>query len=225
MKNQFVLEINLPCLENFDRFTPTKTGGFCDSCQKNVVDFTKMNSHEIIHYFKINKGKNTCGRFNRQQLRNYIEPKQQTSISNFWKRIGLASISLLSTTLLNAQEVKTAETTALQKNSINQQQKLFKISGTVIDEAGPLPGVHIILKGTNIGAETDFDGNFEFPKKLNKGDVLIISFVGYESQKVIIDSNSSSYNINLKVNMKSDSCVLLGKVAVKKIFSSKKSKK
>jgi hypothetical protein len=34
------------------------------------------------------------------------------------------------------------------------------VSGTVSDETGPLPGVSIVLKGTNNGVVTDFDGNY-----------------------------------------------------------------
>ena len=35
------------------------------------------------------------------------------------------------------------------------------ISGTVTDEEGlPLPGVTVLIKGTNTGTQTDFDGNY-----------------------------------------------------------------
>ena len=45
------------------------------------------------------------------------------------------------------------------------------ISGTVSDETGPLPGVNVIVKGTNNGTQTDFDGNYML--KSNVGDVLV----------------------------------------------------
>ena len=34
------------------------------------------------------------------------------------------------------------------------------VSGTVTDGSGPLPGVSVLIKGTNTGTETDFDGNY-----------------------------------------------------------------
>ena len=35
------------------------------------------------------------------------------------------------------------------------------ISGTISDEEGvPLPGVNVVIKGTNNGTSTDFDGNY-----------------------------------------------------------------
>ena len=34
------------------------------------------------------------------------------------------------------------------------------ITGTVSDESGPLPGVSVLVKGTNTGTVTDFDGKY-----------------------------------------------------------------
>ena len=36
----------------------------------------------------------------------------------------------------------------------------ISISGTVTDNAGPVPGANVIVKGTTNGTQTDFDGNF-----------------------------------------------------------------
>jgi len=63
------------------------------------------------------------------------------------------------------------------------------ISGTVTDVDGPLPGVSIIIKGTNQGIETDFDGNYSI--SANTGDVLQYNFVGYaDSEQVVGSSNT-----------------------------------
>jgi TonB-linked SusC/RagA family outer membrane protein len=66
------------------------------------------------------------------------------------------------------------------------QQKT--ISGTVSDESGPLPGVSILVKGTNKGTETDFDGKFSL--KANTGDVLQFSYIGYQSTTKTIGNNN-----------------------------------
>ena len=49
------------------------------------------------------------------------------------------------------------------------------ISGTVSDEAGPLPGVNVVIKGTKIGVETDFDGKYSIQAK--QGDVIQFSYI------------------------------------------------
>lgn len=72
------------------------------------------------------------------------------------------------------------------------------VSGRVIsaeDNAG-LPGVNILVKGSNQGAVTDFDGTF----KLNipdKDAILVFSFVGFETQEVPA-GNKSVFNITLR---------------------------
>ena len=86
----------------------------------------------------------------------------------------------------------------------------------------PLPGASVILEGTSVGIQTDFDGNFEFPKKLKVGDVLIISYVGMESQKVVIENKKSALKIELKIDLEVTSCVIMGEVAVKKVYKSKR---
>ncbi len=70
------------------------------------------------------------------------------------------------------------------------------ISGIVKSAEGPLPGATIKIKGTSIGAVTDFDGNFVI-KTPAQGNVLIISFVGYHSKEINIASKST-FSILLK---------------------------
>ncbi|WP_082868209.1 carboxypeptidase-like regulatory domain-containing protein [Tenacibaculum ovolyticum] len=219
MKNQFSLEINKPCSEKFNQFTTTELGGFCNSCEKEVIDFSKMTSQEVIYYFKKNNTKNTCGQFKKQQLTTYAPKSQLKRKYNLIKAFGFALLSFFSFSTANAQKGNSST----KKNNINikNHQGKITVKGNVSDETGDLPGVNILLQGTSIGAETDFDGNFTFPKALKEGDVLIFSFVGMESKKVTIQDTRSAANINLKVNMKNDSCMLLGKVAVKKVYSSK----
>jgi len=75
------------------------------------------------------------------------------------------------------------------------------ISGTVSDEKGLLPGVSVILKDTDKGVSTNFDG--EYYIEANKGDVLVFSFIGYHSQEIIIKENSQ-----VDVVMKPDTTIL-----------------
>lgn len=62
------------------------------------------------------------------------------------------------------------------------------ISGVVHDNSGSLPGATVLVKGTTYGTETDFDGNFTL--NVNKGDVIIISFLGYKT----IERKIENYN-------------------------------
>lgn len=72
------------------------------------------------------------------------------------------------------------------------QQKT--VSGTVIDKNGALPGVSILIKGTTSGTDTDFDGNFSI--KVNEGEVLLFSYLGYEDVEKVV-STSSTINVTM----------------------------
>ena len=57
------------------------------------------------------------------------------------------------------------------------------ITGTVLDaEGSPLPGVSILIKGTNTGTSTDFDGNYSLNAK--QGDVLVFTYIGFVTQEI-----------------------------------------
>ncbi|MEL6918297.1 MAG: carboxypeptidase-like regulatory domain-containing protein, partial [Bacteroidota bacterium] len=69
------------------------------------------------------------------------------------------------------------------------------VTGVVSTEDGPLPGATVILKGTQIGVVTDFDGKYTL-EKVNTGDVLVFSYVGYK-QREITYSGQNEINVEL----------------------------
>lgn len=71
-----------------------------------------------------------------------------------------------------------------------------KISGTISDSSGPLPGANVLVKGTAIGTQTDFDGNFIITAK--PGDYLIVSYIGYKTKLVEVKDTFKVLNIILK---------------------------
>ena len=75
-----------------------------------------------------------------------------------------------------------------------------EISGTVIDATGEsVIGATVKEKGTSNGTITDFDGNFTI--KVNEGAILVISYIGYQTQEVPAQQG-------MKVTLKDDSELL-----------------
>lgn len=226
MKTQYNLEIKRPCAENYKDFTPTKNGGFCNSCHKEVIDFTKMKPKAIAHYFKTHTKENTCGKFTTHQLQNtYTTTTTRNKYLSFFTGIGMSVMAFFSILSSEAQTLKDSKKTTKNNTEIEtlKHKNNITVKGTVLDQDGiPLPGANIILEGTTVGTQTNFDGYFEFPKQLKKGDVLVVSYVGFNSQKIVIEDKKSTLEIALKINMKYDSCIIMGDVAVKEIFKSKK---
>jgi TonB-linked SusC/RagA family outer membrane protein len=72
-----------------------------------------------------------------------------------------------------------------------------QVSGTVTeaDSGAPLPGATVLVKGTNNGTTTDFDGVFQLAGV--PGDAtLVVSYLGFETQEVAVNS-ATSFNIAL----------------------------
>ena len=63
------------------------------------------------------------------------------------------------------------------------------ITGTVTDQNGePIPGATISLPGTTIGTATDLDGKYSLT--VPEGSELVVSFIGFESQRIMIGDRS-----------------------------------
>ncbi|MGA9591140.1 MAG: SusC/RagA family TonB-linked outer membrane protein, partial [Salegentibacter sp.] len=63
------------------------------------------------------------------------------------------------------------------------------VTGSVVDEEGlPLPGVNVIVKGTNNGTQTDFDGNYSITA--GEGQSLVFSYVGFTTQEKLIGAEN-----------------------------------
>lgn len=83
-------------------------------------------------------------------------------------------------------------------SSVAQQAR--KVHGNVADNMGPVIGATVVVKGesANKGTVTDFDGNFTI--EANTGDRLVISYIGYKTQEIVVGPKDE-----YKVMLESDS--------------------
>lgn len=188
-----------PCHENWNTMTPVEKGKFCSACQKTVFDFTNKSDREILNTY--NSNEKLCGRFLNTQLnRDIVIPKEKKSI--WLVSIFFGALTFLSTKI-QAQEKPTIVQTetqpdiqgkiAVAKDTVKERT----ITGVVSDASGPLPGVNVLIKGTNKGVSSDFNGNFSIKAKV--GDILIFSFMGMEDKIVKITKKKKYYNIKIKL--------------------------
>jgi len=71
------------------------------------------------------------------------------------------------------------------------------VTGTITDGKLPLPNANVVIKGTAKGVAADVDGKFSI--KAKSGDVLVVSFSGYEKKSVTVGS-ANNYNVTLKAS-------------------------
>lgn len=183
MATKTKISIPKPCQENWLEMTPLEQGRFCQLCQKNVFDFTTASDREILEAY--NKDQQLCGRFTTYQLnRDLLIRKEKSSI---WVAATSAIVSFIG---LGTNEVQSQETIKVEQtdkkvltdsieNSTNEE---IEVRGVVLDETGPLPGANVVIKGKAKGTQTDVDGNFRI--KVNLGDTIIVSFIGFIDNEI-----------------------------------------
>ncbi len=76
------------------------------------------------------------------------------------------------------------------------------VDGTVSDETGPLPGANVLVKGTNNGTQTDFDGNYTLDDVANTA-TLVFSYIGFKTVEISVNNQST-----IDVNMEEDAAQL-----------------
>ncbi|MGE5943246.1 MAG: SusC/RagA family TonB-linked outer membrane protein [Flavobacteriales bacterium] len=85
----------------------------------------------------------------------------------------------------------------------------IRVSGTVSDANGPLPGVSVIVDGTTNGVATDFDGNYTLSNVASNA-TLVISYLGYVTQRVPVNGQTT-VNVTLAEDLQAlDEIVVVG---------------
>ncbi|AZQ65058.1 TonB-dependent receptor [Flammeovirga pectinis] len=84
------------------------------------------------------------------------------------------------------------------------------INGVVTDEEGsPIPGVTILLKNSNSGTTTDFDGHYKIQVE-NASSILVFSYIGMQTEEIVV-ANQTTINLSmLEDMMKLEELVVIG---------------
>jgi TonB-linked SusC/RagA family outer membrane protein len=84
----------------------------------------------------------------------------------------------------------------MSKTVVKEQEQKKEVKGTVTDDQGiPLPGVSVVIKGTNTGVATNIDGEYVLELE-NENVVLVFSFVGMIPQEIAY-TGQTSLNVTL----------------------------
>ena len=126
------------------------------------------------------------------KLLTHKKPRNSRIINLSGNEIKLTIISLLVFTF-HASAVTTINESYKNDTSLIVEKK---VTGTITDQNGiPLPGVNVVVKGTNRGVQTDMDGKFTIIVQ-DDDTKLILTYIGMEDQEVTIGTAP------LKITMK-----------------------
>ena len=214
------LTIPTPCHENWEEMLPEEKGKFCLSCQKTVVDFSRMSDQEVFNYFKNNSNGRTCGRFVEGQLNKKISINRPNIFGRwkyFWQILLPAVFTVYkSNAQTTAGEIKITtcqkdtsskpDLKLVGKIAISHQKqtfvKVFSIKGKVVDNQGKgIKHATVKINGAASKAEvtTDSHGNF----KLLASNVYLpltlnVLCAGFYSKEIEITTNHTSQRVILQ---------------------------
>lgn len=93
---------------------------------------------------------------------------------------------------------------------IYNKRLVINVSGTITNQAGePLIGVNVLVKGTDKGTATDFDGKFSL-EDIDEEAILVVSYIGYQTQEVALDGDRSITVTLLEDSQTLDEVVVVG---------------
>jgi hypothetical protein len=201
------IQVPTPCHEKWEHMQPRAEGSFCNSCQKTVIDFTKMTDNQLMAYFK-KPAANVCGRFYTEQLETaYALPVKRIPWLKYFLQISipalLFNIKATAQHLIKKNMVVTEQLEKKQASILLPEH--FVINGSITNFSGePVPYATVMIAGTNKGIATDSMGRYSL--KLAANDTqLEITAVGYEKKIVTITSKREDIQLDI---LTSDAVVL-----------------
>lgn len=188
---QYQISIPEPCTEKWQEMSPTEKGAYCKKCSKEVIDFTQVSQLELSR--RLAKGEVLCGRFRRDQLDRPLPVLSRNSWKQKAAALGfsvLLSASCSKETIIPNQEIETRQDGLSAKPLYIKVGKPLVVtssiivSGIITDGEMPLPGASVVLKGTRLGVQADFEGFFELeipPEQAQNATELIVAYIGFET--------------------------------------------
>lgn len=194
---RITLKIDNPCHEAWHGMTPTGGGRYCNSCAKQVVDFTPFSDEQLVRFF-YEQGGTVCGRLNNHQLNRVLTENNLSTGYSVVARIaaGLLVAAPLAgyaqTPTQGAAPVAPFQKTEQQLAPVEEIKLITADSIQVVIEGNirfpednsPAIGAIAIIEGLSKGAWADINGNFRFtvPDSLLTDSLeLKIQFLGYET--------------------------------------------
>lgn len=181
---QFSITIPEPCSEKWDGMhVVDDVQRHCDSCAKNVIDFSQMSDDEMLLFFR-NSGANICGRFRKDQLhRPYTMIPQTTRPAQWWKAAALLPLTLFAKSASAQQnDTVTQDSATVQNDSITSpvgvSQDSTVVSGDSISEADPLAlETNDPLLKPAAPKPTEFVISFESVSTISGGPCLVPAYI------------------------------------------------
>lgn len=227
MKNAIALRLDEPCSQEWSNMTPSEQGRYCDSCQKQVIDFTQLTDNEILQIIAANPN-GFCGQFRETQLnRTIVESKLNggsarlnSLVAGIMVAAGAGTLSAQSTSTPPVQqEVVIDEKHPTGPVCLRQTQNDTSariVNLTITDDASgvPIANALIFVPGTKFGVTTDSTGKavLTVPYSIEQDSLnLVVQSSGHETKRISVSTASPEQSLIVSLPAREIIRVFLGK--------------
>ena len=174
MKN-IKIHIPEPCHEDWNTMLPSQKGKFCLSCKKEVTDFTKYSTEEIIHYFEKNLHKKICGRFVSDQLAKTYTIKIAADYQWTFQKLFLFSFFIVFGFIHTAQSKDTMDSSLVK---IQLADTLIEVDSCLDDSILNQLAIDTLAIDTMAKDSLQLDSTINIETNLFEGYKLVVTEVG-----------------------------------------------
>lgn len=190
MPQPLTIAVPQPCAEKWAAMTPAAQGRHCAACAKTVVDFSRMTDAQVIAH--LNQASNkTCGRFRPEQLSRPLRLPPAAPVSQRWAAAVLAVLGVGAAAPAVAQlptpQTLTQQTMTMGMVATTPSRPVLPVrivQGRVMEASTGqgLPGVTVLVEGTQHGTSTRSDGTYELEVAVGINNArLVFSSIGFET--------------------------------------------
>lgn len=216
MNKAITISIPEPCHENWQEMNATEKGKFCDSCAKEVFDFTDKNDDQIAAF--VTKHPNACGRFKKNQTDRALKMERK---SGLYLAPYAASLLLPLSLLGNSNPTSTTYSPSKSEfvslgigrfSVAASEQNTLQYSGIIRDESGnSIPNSIITVKETGASVTSGNQGQYKITSL--KHQTLTFQKKGFEPLEIRTSNYSEEKNIVL-FSLAASGRSVVGKVAI-----------
>lgn len=210
------IEMKYRCSEDWEAMPLSGDGRFCQSCEKEIIDFSHWSDAKIAAALK--GGKSLCGRIHNSRLNRTLQIEKPSS-NPIWALSILSALasapalfaqetnSLSPREQLRAQGFKAVELAEFAEDVISDSLQ-FRVKGQVIDsdnqEYVALANILIYSNETLLAStHTDVDGSFRLSFKASDSlstALLKVQFVGYKEASLVVDLKAQQDSLLIPLN-------------------------
>ena len=139
MNPKLTIQIPEPCHEDWNKMTPKENGSYCGSCEKTVVDFSKMNDSQIAQYVAEHPNEKMCGRFANTQLNrslDHVSTLNRSALKAFiYVLFMVFGASLFAFTYVKGHDERTVGEMIVDPIAKNNQETVLRLDTIPVDTA------------------------------------------------------------------------------------------